>query len=558
MNDVYLSEKELIEWMNQWSNRKVTRGKSIKEILSYNGISLWGFYQVPIYSVLKMIPTKKIRSSTNIILIYLMNRFCKSFLIIKTIIRFVLGKLILKEENYLKKNQRKIMIIGSNWIDTADPMLESPKQDLIFGSLIKACKKNYNIIALDQDIVVESMRLLDLRKLFEKAKYNRGIWKTIESFTTFEVLYKVFKYSRKIERMWKELLCDPNFINSLNPNGINIFCILKPTFNHLAKYITVSSILYLELMKKAISIEGPDLIIISDEYDTIGKAATLAGKLNGVPTLAIQHGTIYPLHPGYIHFPSEVSKQVSINHSLIPDKTAVYGSYTKEILNNHCNYPNDAVEITGQPRYDILARVKEIFDKEEFLKRYGLDTDKKIVLLITQNRRVSEKFLRTAVKALKQLIDVQTIIKPHPNENKKWLMEVLKEEDYKAVILNPKANTYEALYACDLMITVYSTVAIEAMCLRKPVIIVNLLGMPDPLPYVDIGAALGVYEEGDVNQAITDALFKTEIKEKLIEGMEKFVNYHLFDIGNATNNIINLINNLLYVQRKSSNGKVSR
>ena len=41
-------------------------------------------------------------------------------------------------------------------------------------------------------------------------------------------------------------------------------------------------------------------------------------------------------------------------------------------------------------------------------------------------------------------------------------------------VLNEEYDTYEALNACDVLITVSSTTAIEAMIMKKPIIILNL------------------------------------------------------------------------------------
>ncbi|MCW3985538.1 MAG: CDP-glycerol glycerophosphotransferase family protein [Candidatus Bathyarchaeota archaeon] len=545
MNAIYSNNEKLIRWINQWSNLKVTRGRNIKEILAYSKISLWWFYQQHVYSDIKAMSCITSQSSTDYILKCMMNRFGKLFLFAKTITRFAIGNLLMKKRSWIDGKTNRIMIIGSNWVDAHEPMSKSPKQDSVFGNLIKRCGMKYNIIALDQDIVVASMQLLDLRKLFEKARYNSGLWKTVESFMTFGVLSRIFKHSQKFKRIWKELYSDPDFIDSLNFNDLNLFRLLKPTFDHLAKYVTFNTILYTELLRKAVNVEKPDLILISDEYSIIGKAATLAGKLAGIPTLAMQHGIIYSHHAGYIHFPSEISVKASVNYTLIPDKTAVYGEYAKDVLTKYCDYPNDTVEVTGQPRYDILAKAEEIFDKKRFLKDHKLDFDKKIVLLITQNRSTSEKFLRIAINSLKTLKNVQTIIKPHPCDSEKWHRKVLQEEGYSALILNPKANTSEALFACDLVATVSSTVTIEAMILNKPVVIIDLVGHMEPMGYVESGVALGAYDEKDVALTIRKALFDEKTRVELEINMNEFVEYHLHDVGNATKNVLGLIKEMV-------------
>ncbi|MGD0644433.1 MAG: glycosyltransferase [Candidatus Bathyarchaeia archaeon] len=303
---------------------------------------------------------------------------------------------------------------------------------------------------------------------------------------------------------------------------------------------------YTKMAEKLIENEKPDLIVIVNEYGIWEKSLIVAAKIKGIPTLAIQHGIIHPYHPGYLHSIKEFSGKRLLRNISLPDKIAVYGEYTKNLLINVCNYPADTIVITGQPRYDILSKSEKLFSKKNFMTKYGLDESKKVALLITQEASMSFDFLIAVVRALKNFPEVQTVIKPHPCDiHFGWHYKILEKEGYCAIVLDPKAYTFESLYASDVVLTVNSTTAIEAMILDKPVVIVNLTGQPDAMPYVKSGAAIGVNREQDVHNAIFRALYDNQSQEELANGRLTFVRMHVHQIGQGTENIVKLINQMI-------------
>jgi CDP-glycerol glycerophosphotransferase (TagB/SpsB family) len=143
--------------------------------------------------------------------------------------------------------------------------------------------------------------------------------------------------------------------------------------------------------------------------------------------------------------------------------------------------------------------------------------------------------------AVKDFLDVQFVIKVHPSELSLSVYDtVLKQVGIRALVTK-EANIYEVLYVCDLMMTGYSTTALDAMILDKPVITLNLTGLKDPIPFAESGAAIGVYSEKDLKQAIKNALCDDSTKERLRRDRGKFVyeQTYLSD-GKATERIVNL------------------
>ena len=59
--------------------------------------------------------------------------------------------------------------------------------------------------------------------------------------------------------------------------------------------------------------------------------------------------------------------------------------------------------------------------------------------------------------------------------------------------------------------------------LDKPVIVIDFSGKPIQVPYVESGAAIGIYEEDALVSAIEDILYNEEACQRLAKVREKFV-----------------------------------
>jgi CDP-glycerol glycerophosphotransferase (TagB/SpsB family) len=143
--------------------------------------------------------------------------------------------------------------------------------------------------------------------------------------------------------------------------------------------------------------------------------------------------------------------------------------------------------------------------------------------------------------AVKSLENVGLVVKLHPAEDQD---APLYKENHSCtlVIVNGSENISESLFVCDAMITKSSTAAIEAAILNKPIIVLNLSGEPDIMPYVKEGVALGVYKKQDLVPAIKQALYDEKTRENLAKHREKFVyEYAYIQDGKASERVANLV-----------------
>ena len=526
--------KEALTFIKTLSNKKI-KDKSLKELLSYENVSLWWFTEFFLFLRLKAILKTGKRKSKNLELF--LSLFVKYYILAKTLLRSFLGHLFYLRYNTKKtENIRKIMAVSysMSWHNVTAPERKTQKDDIMLGNIInKLIERENEVIALDQD----SSLLIDIKTLIEKAIYKKGLFKPIETYLTFSIIKKDLRTYREFRKEIKK---------SKRNKDLQFLKPLEDNFYISFRYHIFYALLYIELMKRAIEIEKPDLILITCEYCLLGRAAVVAGKLKGVPSLAVQHGNIHPYHIGYYHPAEEISDEITPQYCPIPDKTVVYSSYDKDLLLNIGHYPSDSVVVTGSSRYDILNHADKIYDKNKIFKELGLDQNKKMVLWTTQTHGLplgeNMQNILAIYNTVRSLKDVQLVIKLHPGEDQRATL-YKKDKSFTPVIVGKKADTYALLYACDLMITRHSTTASEAVALNKPVIILNLSGESDPVEYVKEGVALGVYDEKDLKATVEKLL---QDDSELAKNRKKYIEKHLYKIdGNATERVVNLIEEMI-------------
>jgi len=221
-------------------------------------------------------------------------------------------------------------------------------------------------------------------------------------------------------------------------------------------------------------------------------------------------------------------------------------------------FPKDTkhLVVTGQPRFDKVAKADRIFDKDEICRKFGLAVSGKILFWATETHALPLKENRENIDAvyhaLQSLQNVQLVVKLHPAEDQEAPL-YRQNRSYTPLIVGGSKDLSELLFVCDLMITKSSTAAIEAAIMNKPIIVLNLSGEPDIMPYVEKGVALGAYRKGDLLRTIKDALHNMKVCEKLAMARDRFVyDYAYVQDGKASERVADLVVGLM----KESHGKI--
>jgi glycosyltransferase involved in cell wall biosynthesis len=477
---------------------------------------------------------------------------------------------------HLKKNLKGISI------EKVAPYFESSKKSTlsdIFSNCFKEARITWNTIPYRNGHFIIGRKTL-------KSNDN------IKDIKKFKILF-VPTNSREIDqfdivrRELKSRNCDIHAI-ALNKNMEKLLQENGFNFKHIKDYKTRN---LLNILRR----EKPDLIV-TDFCGPIANAFLFASNYMCVPALQIDDGitadysALIKIHPKLLFqmlvgwIASEVmlrGKPLSsflitlwaINSPLRFLRKAVEG-----ILNLSCpvpvpssveglniavmsqfakdayikmGFPPEKIFVTGQPRFDMVRQKK--FNKNQLMTELSISENKGLVVLATQPlvgsiwaKQDRKKFIEVVCDAMREFPDKQLVIKLHPSENMKTYQKILANRGKDKAIVCRDIDLYELLHACELLMTVHSTVALEAMIFDKPVITINLTGKPDLMPYAKSGAAIGVYKEEDLVPAIRDALYSEVTRKKLKEARKKFVYEHAYiQDGKASERVANLIIQLM-------------
>lgn len=148
----------------------------------------------------------------------------------------------------------------------------------------------------------------------------------------------------------------------------------------------------------------------------------------------------------------------------------VFGKYEKDWYADKGCQP-EQVEITGHPRFDMVQE-RTPFQQDLLFRKLNFSPAKKTVLVATQP--FSEAFYSNILKTLAKRKDIQLIIKPHP-----WEIARNRLSDYVAIeratnqvkLIKKEIDLYDLLTYMDMVITLTSTVGLEAMLFEKSVLI---------------------------------------------------------------------------------------
>lgn len=229
-----------------------------------------------------------------------------------------------------------------------------------------------------------------------------------------------------------------------------------------------------------------------------------------------------------------------------PDLFCVSGSTFKSLKEK---YHADAKKyvITGQTRFDSLLNSVETHPPLHSNKK----NSEKIKILWATQPGIPEEEMEKSIKAMEQVLlklnNVFLTIKLHPAENFNSNANAYKHlQKYSNVkILKGDVDLHSLLLSSDILLTKYSSSAIEAGIVGKNIIILNLSDDNKGKEYVQKGIAIGVYNEEDLLGAINDLTGKKSI-QKLEQYRDEFKSkYNYLNDGNASGRIFEIIKNYL-------------
>lgn len=536
-------------------NAFTTQNKEFKDLFYYDNIFLWDLIELPLYrEIAILLPNIELIKSIIEKIDPDVVRVNDPGSVLGKIVKFTLQNREISYESF-KSNRRlkhflekeiKIHIfkLGAKIMDFKEltiarrGSLNYNNQKNDFG------EKKYKVLILTEElrhmpqIIPLAQKISKNREIgfmviskypWPKKNENLGIhFKTFHQYDKGIEKSAKFKAKNIISKLANEGKCR-DLTNLIKYNQMNIFDLVNVFYifeSHFSRIIG-----YIDLTKRIIDIEKPDLIVVMDERSWPGKTIVKTCLNKSIPSLVLQHG----IHGSEaFHGPTHATK------------LAVYGEHTKRTLIHAGVDPNKIVITGGQQWDDLIGLLKtKNFSKNNICKRLGLNKDKKIVLfagLIDYNPTLGEKELKTVLKAVKKFPHLQLLIRAHPVESVERYKSICRELAIDDAVIIKKPHDYDSILACDIFITQYSTVALDAIIADKPVITINLSKSPDVYPYAKSGAALGVYKEEEMVEALDKIINEPGLQEEMEIKRKKFISEHIYKTDcKATNRIIDII-----------------
>lgn len=343
-----------------------------------------------------------------------------------------------------------------------------------------------------------------------------------------------------LSRLWRRFLWGSAGA-SVSFRGVSVPWLMRDVWRVLSdtsrRHDTLHMYLWwAELIIRAYERYSPRVILLADELMPINVIRLEAAAQKRIPTLSIQHGALTD-HP----------KCVAGRATRI----LVGGDALRQFLIGRGTDPGRIV-VVGIPQFDAIADGDAIA-RVPVRERLRIPSHERLVVYtMLSGTGVTPRddvigATREVLAAAERLRDACAFVfKRHPADRADILSQMEADRRRWGIAVTMDAPLHPLLWNADVVITQMSTTGQEAIMLGKPLIVVNVTGKPDTIPYVAYGAALGVYQVGELVDAIRRALTDEATRAALAEGRRRFIADFAYRVdGKATDRIVAEIDRLL-------------
>ena len=328
---------------------------------------------------------------------------------------------------------------------------------------------------------------------------------TLRHYATVIPLISILRERRwevivfRFEHFWKYF----EFLSALRKKRISQIYSEVPSFETTHLYLEK---LMVKLASILLDVVMPDVTILMTEGILPCKALAKSSYCRDIPVLMyLQQGILG----------KSFTKKF-----LYATRIAVSGRYLKDFLVEE-GVDEKQIVVTGQPLYDKI-------ENSHMVSR---SPGSKVIVYCTDNfpKNEATELAVIVCNAFRKLHNVELIMKIHPMEDEKLYKRITKELGVDALLLK-NTNIFDVLQIAEVVVTSFSTAALDAMILGKHVVTFNFTGKPDKFPYASSGSALGVYDPEKLPDALNAVLYDEDIKVALDMNMKNFVDQYVYSL----------------------------
>lgn len=334
----------------------------------------------------------------------------------------------------------------------------------------------------------------------------------IEAFAPRAALAESLALWTDRDRLAAELTTGEAIREAARIGEYDLWPVLEPELVDAARVQWTWSARAMDEARAALRSLRPDVIVTYAEAGGWGRALVLEARRLGIPSVGLQHGFIYRHWLNYQHEPDEMTPLGETPGFPHPTRTLLFDGHAADTLMRMGHFPPDALVVTGSARRDALAaRVTTLANERPAIRReLGVGTDDALVVLAAKASEIGPH-LPALFDAVRSRPGVRLIIKPHPAET---------ADPYERAgatgpitVLPADADLGRLLAAADLLVTMNSTVAVDALVLGIPALVV---GLPNNLsPFVDAGVMAGATADEETGAALQRLLYDRTARDGL-------------------------------------------
>jgi hypothetical protein len=256
---------------------------------------------------------------------------------------------------------------------------------------------------------------------------------------------------RTLRDNWKALSAHQIEASQMVFRGVDLWPMMQDNLRNLYLRRIPMALRHYHLATQVLTRYQVRAVVVATDNHYFGQIITRAARQLGRYSLTIQHGMVN--HPqGYL--------------PVRATQLAVMGEAVKEWLIQYGARPEQIV-VTGQPRFDKLLDPPET-PRAQLFEQLDLDLDC-LTLLMAPEPQLGIWMRDLLFEALEKLVDLQAIVRVHPNDN---------PLDYEIglnlhpglssrVRINRQHDVSSVLHACDGVVLGRSTIGLEALLVGK-------------------------------------------------------------------------------------------
>ena len=457
------------------------------------------------YSTFNLI--KQICNKKNIILEYSKLGLAK-FKAVQSITRIIQKFRYKKITNAKIKNRKKLFFARNNSIPDisnkivfAIPTLyrrrflnpktgNSEEGEYIQQGIMDLIEKKYSIIGIDLDYTFKG----NIQTLSERLK-SKMSWFPLEIL--LQKNNSKHKKHKEFLTKYKNVISHNEFQKLFNFSGISLWEQVEDVFIRLS--YTPYLPFYLDLIDLLLFLfntQKPKAIFLPYETGPLALSFIIAAKRFKIKTIGIAHAIIDKRDPGYSY--DRLQSDEDPYGFPLPDITLLLGKFSKQTLLQK-NYPSERFVVFGNPVFFNLNKIKELLDEKTLQKKYEINENQKVILFTTEylqeyytaqgkynyDTQIWEKLLENFAGKNEFLL----ILKPHPSENTTIYEKMLKKFPTTNVFIK-QGDLLEMIQISSVVISIYSTTMLDAICMNKPVLRVTFDSGKHGIPYDKFGVVI--------------------------------------------------------------------